>query len=445
MPGGSATAGGVAVVLGLLFGLGGTGSSAVSVALPELARGLGVSTAASAWVISGYAVAFAVATAIHGRVADLVGIRAPLATGVVLMAVGALLAALAPAFPVLMIGRVVQGCGAAAVPVLAPALVSARWSGEVRARALGRVAGMAATLSALGPVIGGALYVAGGWRASVVLPIAGLLALPVIRRVAPASGAPGRLDAPGALLVAATAAGLVLLVQSPSAGSGAAVVGGMLLGAGVPAVVARVRARPDGFLPRGVITNSVVLRSAAAGAVVPAGWFALLVAVPTALAARGWTPLGVGLVMAPSALAALVMPRVTRVLLTRVGSGRILAAACPLAGAGVLVAAAGARTGVVALLLVSVMAVTVAFSMGQPAMVDAVGSAVEEPRRGVALGVATLIFLVGAGVGAATVGGLSGLLGIAGALAVLVVVPAAGTVLMLRWPLAGFPYAREST
>lgn len=435
MDGGGVTAGRVAVVLGLLFGLGGTGSSAVSVALPELARDLGITTAGSAWVISGYAVAFAVATAVHGRLADLVGIRGPLVTGVVLMAGGALLAGLAPAFSVVMVGRVVQGCGAAAVPVLGPALVSARWSGPTRSRALGRMAGMAATVSALGPAIGGSLHAASGWRASVVLPMAGLFALPVLWRVAPRSGAPGRLDAVGALLVAGAAAGLVLLVQSPAAGRGAALVGAVLLGAGIPAVVAWIRVRPDGFLPRAVITNSVVVRGAMAGAVIPAGWFALLVAVPTELAARGWSPLAIGLLMAPSALAALLMPRVTRVLLTRVGPGRILLVACPLAGVGVLLAASGAATDVAALLAVSVMAVTVAFSMGQPAMVDVVGSAVDEAQRGVALGIATLIFLVGAGVGAAVVGGLAGLLGVGGALAVLAVVPAGGTVLMAWWPL----------
>ena len=46
-------AGRVATVIGVLFGLAGTGTSAVSVALPELADGLGVGTASAAWVIPG--------------------------------------------------------------------------------------------------------------------------------------------------------------------------------------------------------------------------------------------------------------------------------------------------------------------------------------------------------------------------------------------------------
>jgi MFS family permease len=84
-------------------------------------------------VISGYAVALAVLTAVHGRIADIVGVRGPLVAGVVLMATGALVSAAAPSFGWLVAGRVVQGVGAAAVPVLGIALISARWDGAIRA------------------------------------------------------------------------------------------------------------------------------------------------------------------------------------------------------------------------------------------------------------------------------------------------------------------------
>ena len=47
---------------GVLFGLAGTSTSGVTVALPLLADGLGVDTAVATWMVSGYAVALAVAT-----------------------------------------------------------------------------------------------------------------------------------------------------------------------------------------------------------------------------------------------------------------------------------------------------------------------------------------------------------------------------------------------
>ncbi len=432
MDGDPRAAGRVATVIGVLFGLTSAGTSAVSVALPELAAGLGVGAASAVWVISGYAVALAVLTAVHGRIADIVGVRGPLVIGVVLMATGALVAATAPTFAVLVAGRVLQGVGAAAVPVLGMAIISARWDGATRASALGRVIGFAALLGSLGPVLGGALDAAGGWRWTLVLPVAGLLTLPLLWRAAPQGGRREHFDVPGAVFVAVAATGLVLLLQSPATGAVVAVVGAVLLVTGVPATLARIRTRPDGFLPRTIVTNGVVLRSAFAAAAIPAGWFALLVAVPLVLGARGWSPLGVGLVLVPSALLGLLMPRVTGWVLPRWGADRTLAVACPVTVVALLVAALGAATGAPLLLVVAVASLTVAFGIGQPAMILAVSGAVDAAQRGVALGVTTLLFLAGAGVGAAVVGGLGEVLGISGALSVLVALPVAGTLVMLR-------------
>ncbi|MGH3977434.1 MAG: MFS transporter, partial [Pseudonocardiaceae bacterium] len=261
---------------------------------------------------------------------------------------------------------------------------------------------------------------------------AGLLALPVVWRAAPTGGRRERFDVPGAVCVAAAATGLVVLLQSPATGAAVAVVGAVLLATGVPAALARIRARPDGFLPRAIVTNGVVLRSAFAAAAIPAGWFALLVAVPLVLAARGWSPLGIGLVLVPSALLGLLMPHVTGRVLPRWGADRTLAVACPVTVAALLVAALGAATGAPPLLVMAVASLTVAFGIGQPAMILAVSGAVDETQRGVALGVTTLLFLAGAGVGAAVVGGLGEVLGISSALSVLVVLPVAGTLVMLR-------------
>src|SRR5688500_18724506 len=116
----------VAMLVGLLFGLAGLGSSSAAIALPVLAADLGVSTGVSAWAISLYALMLAVATAVYGRVSDLVGIRTPLLFGVGLMTVGAVIGAFAPTFPVLLAGRLLQGAGAAAIPTLGVAIISSR-------------------------------------------------------------------------------------------------------------------------------------------------------------------------------------------------------------------------------------------------------------------------------------------------------------------------------
>ena len=421
----------VSALVGMLFGLAGMGSSSAAIALPVMATDLDVSTGVSAWAISLYALMLAVATAVYGRVSDLLGIRKPLLVGVGLMTSGALVAAFAPNFGILLAARIFQGAGAAAVPTLGVAIVSARYTGSVRAASLGRVAGLAAAVSCLGPLAGGGIEALLGWRAVFALPMLGALLVPLLWRSVPTTGSGARLDMFGAVLVAGTAAGAVLLVQSPSTGPVVAGVGAALLLLGVPSVVLWVRRRPHGFLPKSVIRNAIVVRSALAAASVPAAWFALLIAVPAVLVARGWEPWLVGVALLPSAATGLLAPRLAGPLLSRIGPSLSLAIATVVASVALVVAAAGAAAGSAVLLVTAVVAVTFAFGLGQPALVSGVGDAVADDVRGVALGVATLVFLAGGGLGSAVVGGLGDVLGMPTALLLLAALPLLGLVALV--------------
>lgn len=422
----------VSALVGALFGLVGLGSSSAAIALPVLAADLGVSTGVSAWAISLYALMLAVATAVYGRVSDLVGIRTPLLFGVGLMTVGAVLGALAPTFPVLLAGRLLQGAGAAAIPTLGVAIISARYAGAVRAAALGRIAGVAAAISCLGPLAGGVVEAFLGWRTVMGLPILGALLVPFIWRALPTEGSGARLDLFGAVLVAGTSAGLVMVVQSPSTGPVVAAVGAALLVLGAPAVGWWVRRRPHGFLPLSVLRNDIVVRSSVAAAAVPATWFALLIAVPAVLVGAGWEAWQVGVALLPSAVTGLAAPRVAAPLLTRIGSTSGLRLSGAISAVALVVAALGAASVSAVLLVTAVVAVTFAFGLGQPALMSAVGDAVLPEVRGVALGLATLMFLVGGGVGSAVVGGLGVVLGMGGSLLVLAAFPVLGLLALPR-------------
>lgn len=421
----------MSILLGLLFGLAGMGSSSAAIVLPLMGEDLGVGSGVTAWTISLYVLMLAVTTAVYGRVSDLVGVRLPLLFGISLMTGGALLAALAPSYGVLLFARVLQGAGAAAVPTLGVTVLSTRYDGARRGLAFGRLAAIAAAVSCLGPLIGGIVEHAFGWRAVMALPILGVLVIPFLWRALTAEGSGATLDILGAVLVAGTAAGLVLLVQSPSTGMVVALVGLGLLVLGAPAVALWVRHRPHGFLPMSVIRNGTVVRSALAAAAIPASWFAQLIAVPALLVREGWEAWEVGLLLVPSAVVALFVPRLAGPLLERVGAARSLVVASLGAISALLLAAVGAALVSPAVLGVSAILVTVVFGLGQPALNAAVGDAVELDVRGVALGVATLLFLVGGSVGSAVVGGLSGVLGIAGSLALLALLPVLGLVALL--------------
>ena len=424
----------VSVLVGALFGLTGLGSSSAAIALPVLAEDLGVSTGISAWAISLYALMLAVATAVYGRVSDLAGIRRPLMFGVGLMSAGALAGALAPSFGVLLAGRMLQGAGAAAIPTLGVAIISARYDGSIRAAGLGRVAGVAAAISCLGPLVGGVVADLLGWRTVIALPVLGLLLVPLLWRALPTEGSGARLDLLGAGLVAGTSAGLVMVVQSPSTGPTVAVIGALLLVLGTPAVGWWVRRRPHGFLPVSVLRNATVVRSSVAAAAVPAAWFALLIAVPAVLVADGWEPWQVGVALLPSAVTGLLAPRLAAPLLARIGGIGSLALAGLTAAASLGVAAGGASAQSATLLVAAVMGVTLSFGLGQPALMAVVGDAVATDVRGVALGLATLMFLVGGGVGSAVVGGLGPVLGMGGSLLLLAVLPLLGLAVLAREP-----------
>jgi MFS family permease len=411
------------LLMGLLFGLTGLGSASAAVVLPLLGQDLGFDIGHASWIVSLYALMLAVATPVYGRVSDLIGVRTPLLVGVCLMSLGALLAAAAPTYAVLLAARALQGAGAAAIPTLAVTAVTHRFDGAVRAAALGRLAGVTAALSSVGPLVGGVVADAAGWRAVLALPVLGLLVVPFVWRGLTSEGTGGTLDILGAVLVGATAAGLVLLVQSPSTGQVVALAGVLLLALGTPAVALHVCRRPHGFLPRSVVGSVTVVRSAIAAATVPAAWFGLLIAVPAVLVDAGWRTWQVGLLLVPPAVLSLVVPRYAGRLLHALGPPRTLAVAAGLAG-GALLLASAATAGVAPIpIMLAVACVTTAYAIGQPAMTAAVTGAVPLQVRGAALGIATLVFMVGASVGSAAVGGIGDVIGIPRALAVLAGLP----------------------
>jgi MFS family permease len=174
------------------------------------------------------------------------------------------------------------------------------------------------------------------------------------------------------------------------------------------------------------VREPVVVRSALAASAVPAAWFALLIAVPAVLAAHGWTPLQVGLALVPSAVTGFLAPRLAGPLLARLGPTSSLVVSDGTAAAALGVAAAGAAKGSAPVLVSAVVLVTLAFGLGQPALMAAVGGAVPADVRGVALGIATLVFLVGGGVGSAVVGGMGEVVGVDHSLLLLALLPVLG-------------------
>lgn len=140
-------------------------ATAVNVALPSIARGLGASLSHLQWVIDAYTLALAGFMLTAGSLADRLGARRVFALGVAVFTVGSLACALAPDQLFLVAARVVQGVGAAALLPCSLALIVHQFPDHrARARALGAWGAAGSAGVAAGPVLGGALVASVGWR-----------------------------------------------------------------------------------------------------------------------------------------------------------------------------------------------------------------------------------------------------------------------------------------
>jgi MFS family permease len=431
----------IGLLLGILVGLTVIGSSAVAVALPQLRADLGLDTAGTGWVLAAFSLTFSVCTAIFGRLADLRGLRLPMRIGIVLFTAGSILAAAAWSFPSLVAGRLLQGAGAGAVPVLSLGIVAARFTGPARARAIGGLVAVVSLVSASGPLIGGGLAELVSWRGVLALPAMALLLGEPVARLAPAEPtARGRLDLRGALLVSVTVASLIILLQAPATRPGPLLLAGMLtVGlAGMVGLVWHIRERPTGLLPLAVVTDRSVMLGALTGWTLIAAYIGMMLALPLLLSGeRGWSPLQIGLALLPAALAGAVVSRLTNVVVSRFGVRRVAVALASASCLGVLVAMALPTSPVA--LVAGMTFVVSAFAGGQAALLEGVTAAVDEQVRGAALGVFNVVFFTGGAFGAAAVGGLADLLSLPAALGFLAVAPAAGVLLALGLPVIEDP------
>jgi MFS family permease len=137
----------------------------ITVALPSVAHGLHISTSSTSVLLSAYFAAYALLLIPGGELVDRLGARRVALVGLALFAVGAAAGALAGSFIELLVARVIQGAGAGLV---SPAALVGAVSGfppERRGRALGIWGASAGMANLLGPLLGGVLTVALGWRA----------------------------------------------------------------------------------------------------------------------------------------------------------------------------------------------------------------------------------------------------------------------------------------
>lgn len=362
-------------------------ATVVNIALPAIGRDLGSGVTGLQWTLSGYTLTLASLILLGGSLGDRLGRRRVFVWGTVWFAAASVLCGLAPSIEVLIAARLLQGVGAAMLTPGSLALISASIRAEDRGAAIGLWSGLGGVASAVGPLLGGWLVDAVGWRSVFLIniPLAVVVVWVAAKHV-PESRDPhasGRLDVPGAVTVAA-ALGLLTygLIESHA----------LALALGVVAVgvfVVIERRSHDPLVPPSLFASRVFLAAnlvtfavyAALGGV----FFLLVLQLQFAV---GYSPIAAGVATLPITALMLVLSARAGRIAGRIGPRVPMTVGPLLSALGLLLML---RIGPGSTYATDVLPAVVVFGLGLSALVapltGAVLGAVSTDRAGIASGV----------------------------------------------------------
>ena len=176
-------------------------NTVVNVALPSIERDLKIGISELEWVVTAYALSFAVFLLSGGKLADRFGRRRVFLIGLTVFTLSSLACGLAGSAGMLIGARVVQGVGAALMMPATLSIISAVFAPRERGTAIGIWAGVSAMALAIGPLIGGVLAEKANWNwiffINVPVGALGIVAALVLVPESRDTSAVQRLDLPG--------------------------------------------------------------------------------------------------------------------------------------------------------------------------------------------------------------------------------------------------------
>src|SRR3954470_20487125 len=334
-------------------------------AIPRLMVDFEVDANAAQWQSTAFMLTMAVVIPITGWFLQRVTTRFAFGLAMATFCTGTLLAALAWAFPVLLVARVIQASGTAVMMPLLMTTLMAVVPAHDRGRVMGNVTLAMSVAPALGPAVSGVVLQSLSWRwiFLVVLPVAAGIGIAGLRRLRDVGEpVPGTVDW-SSVLISAVGFGSLVYGLSEVGAVGDHTTAYAALTIGVIGIVAFVRRQL--LLPREdkplldlrtlklpVFTISLSAMSVAFMAML--GSMILLQLYLQTV--RGMTPLATGLLVMPGGLAmGLLGPRVGRVYDTYGARVLVLPGATGLLAAMTLLAFLGSETPTWQILIVHVV------------------------------------------------------------------------------------------
>lgn len=386
----------------------------LNVALPALQRDLHASGPALQWMVDSYILVRASSLFVCGALSDRSGRRRVFSLGALLFTLGSLVCSLAGSSGQLIVFRSIQGAGSSLMTPASLAILTSTLTGKAeRARAIGTWSGSTGVSMAAGPVLGGLLVVAFGWRSVfwVNVPI-GMACLIGTHFLAESRASdPRPLDIAGQVMIAVALGTLTYsLIAGPDVGWGATPIVVLLA---VSAICWGSFGTVERRVRHPLLSPSYFRASALSGAVVIAvvGFLAmggfLFFNTLYLQEVRGLSPALAGLLTAPATTMSVVFsPWSGR----RIGlSGARLPAtlACGLVAAGVAVLAVEMPLPVpVWLLIPGYLLLGAGYGMVNPPATFSAVSALPADQAGVAAAITSTARQVGTNLGVALVGAI---------------------------------------
>lgn len=381
-------------------------ASVVNVALPAIGSSFGAGMSGLQWVVDAYTLAFAALMLSTGAFSDRVGASRAYALGTAVFALASMACGLAPDLPALVGARVVQGVAAAVVLPASLALVRQAYTEPARrARAVAAWAAGGSLAVALGPVAGGALTTAWGWRGIffVNLPV-GVAILVLLVRAPRSRPRPAPLDLPGQLTAVVALAALAFAVIEGGTAGRVALPVAVAAGAAFVRIETR-QAHP--VVPLGLFRDRTVATTVAAGSAVSVAFYSVVFVFSLFFQqVQHHSALHAGLLFLPMTGLIAVTNVVAGKLTGRHGPRLPMLVGQPVAVAGLLgllTVDAGTPSWLVSLLLVPL---ALGCALTVPPLTTAMLDAVPAERAGLAAGVLNAARQVSGGLGIAVFGTL---------------------------------------
>ncbi|GHD10657.1 hypothetical protein GCM10010313_32790 [Streptomyces violarus] len=361
-------------------------NNATVLILDDIGTALDTTAATASWLATVFALVLAVATPLQAALMRHRGRRTVLFTSAALVAVGTLIVLFSPWLPLAVAGRATQAAGGAGLNVLAIALAGS-------ARRIGAISAGMGLFGAVSPLIGTQLAEVLSWRVALSMLAITLIAVPVVsRRAAPGAAGTDRFDSWGALLVAVLSGSVVMFASNPLPALAATAISITLL-------LIHIRRRPDGYVPVTTIRSVRFQTAAGLTLALSAGYFTLLFVIPQLLIARAdWTKDAA----ATGQLVAMVLASLATLGFTSIAARfsrtnvRIV-----LVAAGVVAVLAAVFASAPLLLLAGIFLALFAATSANATQVIVATASVPEHQKPTAIGLFTLLYLLGGAIGPA--------------------------------------------